>query len=86
MVQRPVTGESEYDSSSYYSSQPSNLVGVRQPPRKLDKHMLLSTVMMKVNFEKIDESQIELPRDIFVVCYHRRFIKRTGSVFAQYVP
>jgi len=38
-----------------------------------------------MNFD-LDESRIELPRDIFVVAYHRRFIKRSEYIFSEYVP
>ena len=38
-----------------------------------------------INFDMI-ESRVELPRDIFVVAYHRRFIRRTEYVFSRYVP
>ena len=41
-LQRPVTGESEYDSSSYYSSQMSNIRGIRRPMAKLDKYMVIT--------------------------------------------
>ena len=32
------------------------------------------------------EATVELPRDIFVVCYNRRFIKKSDYIFNQYVP
>ena len=41
--------------------------------------------MNQFNYDHI-ESRIELPRDIFVVAYHRRFIKKSEYMFSQYVP
>jgi len=32
------------------------------------------------------EARIELPRDIFVVAYHRRFVKKSEVIFARYTP
>lgn len=37
------------------------------------------------NFDLI-EQRVELPRDIFVVAYHRRFVRRTEFVFQEFVP
>lgn len=59
----------------------SNIRGIRPIRQKLDKHLVLSQVMQKAfNFNEI-ESRIELPRDIFVVAYNRRFIKRVDHPF-----
>lgn len=64
----------------------SNVRGIRPPARKLDKYLVLSQVMQKAfNFASI-ESRVELPKDIFVVAYNRRFVKRTEYLFSQYVP
>ena len=38
-----------------------------------------------VNFDRI-ESRLDLPRDIFVIGYHRRFIKKSEYIFSKYVP
>ena len=85
-LQRPITGESEYDSSSYYSSQMSNIRSLRPLRQKLDKYLVLNQVMQKAfNFNEI-ESRIELPKDIFVIGYHRRFIKRIEHPFFKYIP
>ena len=87
-MQRPLTGESEYDSeTSNYSSMNSSMVGgtirgVRGVVKKLDKYLVLSQIMTKsFNFNNV-ESRIELPKDIFVVAYHRRFIKKSEFIFA----
>ena len=86
-LQRPLTGESESEyESSYYSSNMSNIRGIRPIAQKLDRYLVLSQVMQKAfDFASI-ESRVELPRDIFVVAYHRRFIQRTEYLFTQYVP
>ena len=33
------------------------------------------------NFSNV-ESRIELPKDIFVVAYHRRFVKKSEFIYA----
>jgi len=86
LVQRPVTGESEYDSESYYSSQMSNIRGLRPPRQKLDKYLVLGQIMNKTFNYDLIENRVELPRDIFVVAYHRRFIKLSDPIFNAYVP
>ena len=54
--------------------------------QKLDRYLVLGQVMQKAfNFDSV-ESRIELPRDIFVVAYHRRFIRRSEYLFSEYVP
>ena len=69
----------------------SNMVGgtirgVRGVVKKLDKYLVFHQVMTKAfNFGNV-EARIELPRDIFVVAYHRRFVKKSEVIFAEYVP
>ena len=60
--------------------------GVRGVVKKLDKYLVFHQVMTKAfNFGNV-EARIELPRDIFVVAYHRRFVKKAEVIFAEYVP
>ncbi len=59
----------------------SNIRGVKPPTRKLDRHIVLNQIMMNnFDYDHI-ESRIELPRDIFVVAYHRRFVKKSEFLF-----
>ena len=86
---RPITGESSYTESDYTSSyQMSNQVrGIRaRGPSEIDRYNLFFRLFSgQVNFENM-EYEFELPRDMFVVAYHRRFVKKTEFLFCQYQP
>ena len=65
----------------------SNIRGIKpRGGQKMDRYLVMSQLMQKVFNFGAGEGRLDLPRDIFVIAYHRRFVKKSEYLFSQHVP
>ena len=50
--------------------------------KKMDRYLVMSQLMQKVFNFSAGENRLDLPRDIFVIAYHRRFVKKEEYLFS----
>ena len=48
----------------------------------MDRYLVMSQLMQKVFNFSAGENRLDLPRDIFVIAYHRRFVKKEEYLFS----
>ena len=83
VMQRPLTGEgSSYGSSDYSSTQLGGLG--RGPRQRLDRYQHFNNAMANRVKAGDYEKLFEMPNDLLVVAYNRRFVKKSEYIFSQF--